>query len=141
MIDFNLESPNSQNLQNSNFPKLDFNKVNKIWNQGKNKKNIIGFAPFSAHVSKQWPLKNYAERRKKEDKGQVICWSGGEKERAGACQGKGARGEKEQQQKIRMGFVYPPRPEGALANLGRFHFIKTELLVLPAQPGSSRVRN
>ena len=62
------------------FPKLDFNKVNKIWNQGKNKKNIIGFAPFSAHVSKQWPLKNYAEIINKYDKFHFILFAFGEKE-------------------------------------------------------------
>ena len=62
------------------FPKLDFKKINKIWNNGKNKKNTIGFAPFSAHESKQWPLKNYTEIINKYDKFHFILFAFGEKE-------------------------------------------------------------
>ena len=62
------------------FPELDFKKINKIWSQGKNKKNIIGIAPFSTHESKQWPLKNYAEIINKYDKFHFILFAFGEKE-------------------------------------------------------------
>ena len=62
------------------FSELDFKKINKIWSQGKNKKNIIGIAPFSAHDSKQWPLKNYAEIINKYDKFHFILFAFGEKE-------------------------------------------------------------
>ena len=62
------------------FPELDFKKINKIWSQGKNKKNTIGIAPFSVHESKQWPLKNYAEIINKYDKFHFILFAFGEKE-------------------------------------------------------------
>ena len=62
------------------FPELDFKKINKIWSQVKNKKNTIGIAPFSAHESKQWPLKNYAEIINKYDKFHFILFAFGEKE-------------------------------------------------------------
>lgn len=62
------------------FPELDFKKVNKIWPQEKNKKNTIGIAPFSAHESKQWPLKNYVEIINKYDKFHFILFAFGEKE-------------------------------------------------------------
>ena len=62
------------------FPELDFKTINKIWSQGKNKKNTIGIAPFSVHESKQWPLKNYAEIINKYDKFHFILFAFGEKE-------------------------------------------------------------
>jgi ADP-heptose:LPS heptosyltransferase len=59
---------------------LDFKKINKIWSQGKNKKNTIGIATFSAHESKQWPLKNYEKIINKYDKFHFILFAFGEKE-------------------------------------------------------------
>lgn len=62
------------------FPKLDFKKIKKIFSQGKNKQNTIGLAPFSAHESKQWPLKNYRELITKYEKFHFILFAFGEKE-------------------------------------------------------------